>query len=612
LALSPLVLMGAAGFLAFFWLRSLAVEPFDFDESVYRQMAEEMKRAGGWISQPLFNGEEYNHKPPTYISVLASFSALTDGSTPQVSSFSSRSVSIFFSVALAWLLQNTWATLIGFRKATSFELRRSREFRLPPTFFLMMSFLPVIASSAILLDPMLVFFTSLYFCSEAVRISRQHEQGSFSWWLFLGSVVGMTGAVMTKGLVGLVLPAGAAVVFLALKQGLHWRQSPLESLLNVLKCGVRDFLPAWICALVASVAYYGLLWTSGGAAFVEEFFIKHHFGRATSAFEGHSGSVFYYLPIVVLGAGFTLSWLAYVYVVGTRKSHISVDSSALNLNAEKSRMVQLWLIAWISFCLLFFSFLATKLPNYVWPVWPALALLASMAGHDTHFTMAKLPKKALHFFAQWSAFILPLALILLGLAVLIWEPALASFIKLQPREEAVLASFLQHSNLLSLGLLLAGIFLALGAILLRSWGELSFRRGRLSPLYAGGVARWLAFFQVAACAVLMAVVVPVGEEVMTLSVQQSALKAKMFLGVGEKLATADLYSPNVVSSHGEPVALGIGGSEWIFSDPKYNVILTPVWNVGVCQQRGYDVAQAAEFFRVCLRSYRRTLEGSKP
>ncbi|MBM3382246.1 MAG: phospholipid carrier-dependent glycosyltransferase [Betaproteobacteria bacterium] len=612
LALSPMILMGVGGCLAFFWLRSLAIEPFDFDESVYRQMAEEMKRAGGWLSQPLFNGEAYNHKPPFYISVLAAFSALADGSAPQVTSFSSRTVSIFFAVALAWLLHRTWMLLSGVRQATDFEMRRTHEAGIPPAFFLLMSFLPTISSSAILLDPMLVFFTSLYFCCEALRVSRHSEQVGFSWMLFCGSVVGMTGAAMTKGLIGLVLPAGAAVVFLVLQQGSQWRENPRGSFLNVLHSGLRDFFPAWLVAALFSAGFYWLLWSSGGSAFVEEFFIKHHFGRATTAFEGHSGSVFYYVPIVLLGAGFTLSWLAYVYVIGTQKKPESRVENKRTPAVEKSRAVQRWLISWSLFCLVFFSFLATKLPNYIWPIWPALALLASFAGHDSSFSMHKIPQKALHFFAQWSAFILPLALVLLGCAVLLWEPILAAQIQLKPREEAVLASLLQHSSSLSLGLVLSGLLLGFGAILLRSWGELGVQRGKLSPLFSGGVARWLAFSQISACAALMAFVVPVAEDVMTLSVQQSTLKAKMFLGVGEQLATADLYSPNVVSSQGEPVALGIGGSEWIFSDPKFNVILTPVWNVGVCEQRGYDVAQAAEFFRVCLRSYRRTLEGSKP
>jgi 4-amino-4-deoxy-L-arabinose transferase-like glycosyltransferase len=612
LALSPMVIMGAAGCLSFFWLRSLAIEPFDFDESVYRQMAEEMKRAGGWLSQPLFNGEAYNHKPPTYISVLAAFSALSEGASPQVSSFSSRSVSIFFSVALAWLLHRTWLALAGFQKVKDFEFRRIHDSGISPAIFLLMSFLPTIASSAILLDPMLVFFTTLYVCCEALRIGRHHSRQPRSWLLFLGCVVGMTGAAMTKGLIGLVLPAGAAVVFLALQQGARWLQAPRESLWTMLNSGIRDFLPAWIVALIASASFYALIWVSGGDAFVEEFFIKHHFGRATSAFEGHSGSVFYYLPILVVGAGFALPWLAYVYAVGASKERRRDPEIPVLPTAENAKQVQLWLLSWICFCLVFFSFLATKLPNYIWPLWPALALLASLVSSDSHFSLNKTLGGILRIFARWSAFILPLTFISLGFALIIWEPLLTRFVKLQPREEAVLSSVLQHSTTLALGMLLSGILFGLGALLVRAWGELSFRRGRLSPLFSSGIARWLAFFQLAGCAALMAVVVPVAEEVMTISVQQATLKAKMFLKVGQQLATADLYSPNVVSTSGSSVALGIGGSEWVFLDPKISVILTPVWNVGVCEQRGYDVAHAAEFFRVCLRSYAQTLEGSKP
>jgi hypothetical protein len=86
----------------------------------------------------------------------------------------------------------------------------------------------------------------------------------------------------------------------------------------------------------------------------------------------------------------------------------------------------------------------------------------------------------------------------------------------------------------------------------------------------------------------------------------------MVLGVGDRLSTADLYSPPVVSASNEPVVLGIGDAEWLFADPKTTVVLTPIWNLSVCEKSGFDVALAVEYLRICLRSYRQTLEGRKP
>ena len=612
--LSPLVVIVSAGLLAFLWFRSLAIEPFDFDESVYRQMAEEMKRAGSWLSQPVFNGEPYNHKPPLYIGILAGFSVLADGSAQQVTSFSSRTISILFSVALAVVLHLTWRSLVGIQRADKFEQRKINDFSLSPVFFLLMSFLPTFASSAVLLDPMLVFFTSLYVCSEALRIHSAKSSKTFSLLFFVTSVFGMAGATATKGLIGLVLPAGAALLF-SISLHLRSMSSGLGKFaFDVMRTGIRDFLPAWIAAAFISGIFYFYLWQTGGAAFVEEFFIKHHFGRATSAMEGHSGSVLYYLPILFIGAGYTITWLLYMCVIGSFARKVlpqseSKESATLVQRQESQVLVVRWLLCWCSFCVGFFSFLATKLPNYIWPVWPALALLAGVVGCEFKVSLNGIARNVMHWFARWFVFLFPAFLLLVGFAVMLWEPFFARWFVLKPREEAIVSSVMQHSLPLGIGFLVAGFLVLAGSLLLRRWGELGVQRGRASVLYTGGVARWLSLFQIAGCAVLMLVVVPVAEEVMTLSVQQSTAKARMFLGVGEKLATSDLYSPNVVSSHGNPVLLGIGSSEWIFTGAEYNVILTPVWNIGLCRRHGYDIAQGSEYLRVCLRAYKRTLEG---
>lgn len=612
--LSPLVVILSAGLLAFLWFRSLAIEPFDFDESVYRQMAEEMKRAGRWLSQPIFNGEPYNHKPPLYIGVLAGFSALADGSAQQVTSFSSRTISILFSVALAVVLHWTWRSLVGIPRADKFENRKINDFSVSPVFFLLMSFLPTFASSAVLLDPMLVFFTSLYVCSEALRIHAIKSSNPFARLYFVISVVGMAAATATKGLIGLVLPAGAALLF---SISLHLRS--LNSgvgkfVFEVMRTGIRDFLPAWITAALISGVFYLFLWQTGGSKFVEEFFIKHHFGRATSAMEGHSGSVLYYLPILFIGAGYTLTWLFYMCVIGSFRRDIppqnESEESVVLIQRQKSKvLVMRWLVCWCVFCVGFFSFLATKLPNYIWPVWPSLALLAAVVGCEFKVTLNGFARNVMHWVARWFVFLYPAFLLLAGFAVILFEPWFAHWFVLNPREQAVVESVMQHSLPLGIAFLIAGFLVLAGSLLLRRWGELSVKRGRASVFYTGGVARWLSLFQIAGCAVLMLVVVPVAEEVMTLSVQQSTVKARMFLGVGEKLAVADLYSPNVVSSSGEPVLLGIGSSEWIFTGARNNVILTPVWNVGLCRRHGYDIAQGSDYLRVCLRAYKRTLEG---
>lgn len=607
--LNPLVVIATGVLLAFFWFRSLAIEPFDFDESVYRQMAEEMKKAGTWLSQPIFNGEPYNHKPPTYIAVLAGFSAIADGLSPQVTSFSSRTVSIFFSVALAFLLHRTWKILCGQVKEKNFEFRKINDFSMSPVFFLLMTFLPTVASSAVLLDPMLVFCTSLYFCSQVLLIGKDSLRVWQKRSLLLMSVVGMTAATATKGLIGLVLPAGAAFIYCALVHRLKWSEGAAVYLSSVVRTGLLRFFPAWLAAAFLAFLFYSAIWSTGGSGFVEEFFIKHHFGRATSAMEGHSGPVFYYLPIMLLGGGYAFSWLGFSYLVAAQKENVeSLDGHECEAQ-EAWHRVELWLLSWCVFSVFFFSLLATKLPNYIWPVWPALALWCCVASRRRSFNSHPVAVLTLRVMSRWIPFLLPGILLTASVLLLMWEPVLSGWITLKERESAVLTSALGHKEALSIAFGSAGALLLLGAFLLRWWGELCIRRQSMSPLLAFGTSRWLAFLQVAACTALMIFAIPAAEEVMTLTVQQATAKAKMALGVNEPLATSDLYSPNVVSSHGEQVYFAFGENDWVFNDKRFNVILTPVWNIGLCQRHGYDIAQGAEYLRVCLRSYKRTLEG---
>ncbi|NBW82723.1 hypothetical protein EBR21_13310, partial [bacterium] len=263
--LSPMVIIFIGGLVVLFCLRSFAIEPFDFDESIYRRMAEEMKASGHWLSQPVFNGEAYNHKPPTYIGALALLSWLIDGSEPQVTAFSSRFASLIFSFLTLFLLHSTWKKLTKRGSETRFEERHEHRSGISPVYFHLMCFLPTIAATAVLLDPLLVLFTSLFVCSEALRVhSRESGQSSAKILWFL-SCLGMTGATATKGLLGLVLPAGSAFLYCFWQNSEMYEQDRTKYLWQSLRLGLMHFLPQALVAAIASAGFYGFLWSTGGA-----------------------------------------------------------------------------------------------------------------------------------------------------------------------------------------------------------------------------------------------------------------------------------------------------------------------------------------------------------
>lgn len=607
----PLIVIALSGSLVLLWLRSFAIEPFDFDESVYRAMAEEMKSAGVWLSQPLFNGEDYNHKPPAYLGVLAGFSFLADGKAAAVSAFACRTVSLLFSIFTAFILFKCWKRLTGQAEESRFESRRSTSVSLSPVFFMLMIFLPTLASSAILLDPMLVFFTTLYICAESVRLAED----SFSKKVFLGSVIGMTGATATKGLIGLVLPAGAALLYTLVSHRDSLRENLRQGLKLTIQSGLRTFFPAWLLAALFSFLYYLFLYKTGGQAFVEEFFLKHHFGRATAPMEGHDGSPFYYIGVLLLGSGLLCAWLSYARLAVVVQRKGVATKATLNLKGTRAGLenVQLWLLSWSVFCLFFFSLLATKLPNYIWPVFPAMALMGSLlTASQRTVQCSRLQFTFLRCFGLVSAFLLPTILLLASLVSFAWSPFLAASVELKAREQAIVSALMEFSTELGFGFLGSGILLFLAGFALFRWGELCLVRGRVALAHAGGILRCVSMFQVTACAVLMLIVAPVAEEVLTLPVQRAVAATRMHLGSNETLSTSDLYSPNVVSSFGRPVVFGIGQNEWIFTEGRSRVILTPIWNVGLCSKHGYDIVQGIEYLRICLRQPTGSWKGNQP
>ncbi len=192
----------------------------------------------------------------------------------------------------------------------------------------------------------------LAFGTLALALFWHDVQSAGRGWLgAVGVCAGL--AVLAKGPVGLVLPAGVAILFLA------W-QRRLRHLWDV-RVGWFVFL-----LLLTAVPWYALVTAETRGAWLGGFLRHHNINRATSALEGHSGPWYYYLPVLLAGLApwsiflFTALWHAW------RRLRQGDDREALAVR---------FLIVWFAVYLVFFSAVRTKLPNYVLPVYPALALL---------------------------------------------------------------------------------------------------------------------------------------------------------------------------------------------------------------------------------------------
>jgi hypothetical protein len=105
-----------------------------------------------------------------------------------------------------------------------------------------------------------------------------------------------------------------------------------------------------------------------GFGYLRELFGQHNVGRFTQAMEGHDGPIFYYVIVILVGF---LPWSPLVVPA-------LIDWRRQDPSTERHRLLRLVLV-FVAVTFVFFSIAATKLPNYILPVLPSLALLIGNA-----------------------------------------------------------------------------------------------------------------------------------------------------------------------------------------------------------------------------------------
>ena len=111
------------------------------------------------------------------------------------------------------------------------------------------------------------------------------------------------------------------------------------------------------CVVVAA-PWYLLCAERNGPAFWNEFFWKQHFERFFTPALQHVQPIWFYIPVLI---AWLFPWIPLVGVLGRRRTYEDV----------RVRFLAVWLI----YALVFFSAARNKLPGYVLPLLPALAIV---------------------------------------------------------------------------------------------------------------------------------------------------------------------------------------------------------------------------------------------
>ncbi len=183
-------------------------------------------------------------------------------------------------------------------------------------------------------------------------------------------------AILAKGPVGLVLPLGVWILFTLWQAAANALPGRLSAFTVVTALAVLRLPLILAAAGIVALPWYAWVTARTGGAWLEGFLLVHNVGRFASPMEGHGGSSIGYYP-AVLAIGF-FPWsivLAAVlfHTVATLVAARSAKSPPENDVRCRSanRLLLLWLGCWV----VAFSASGTKLPGYVWPAYPALAVL---------------------------------------------------------------------------------------------------------------------------------------------------------------------------------------------------------------------------------------------
>jgi 4-amino-4-deoxy-L-arabinose transferase-like glycosyltransferase len=318
---TALLLALVAALLAF---RLGAVPLIGPDEPRYTRVAVEMHRSGEWV-RPTLQGEPWLEKTPLFYWLAgAAFSVLGE----------TEAAARVPSVLAALLLVGTTA-LVGARLYGSAA-------GLHAGFVAGTSLLPFAYGRAASMDMLLAATVTLSIGLAGLRVL-----GVAGRLAVVAAAAAAGLATLAKGPLGLVLPLLVLGGFLAATR--EWRF--LRELLS----------PAAVAAFaLVFLPWYVAILLDQGRHFVDVFILDHNVQRFTSTVHNHPGPFWYYVPVLLAGL-FPWSGIA---------------ACALFRAAPRRSRADLFVLLWLALPLAFFSLAGSKLPGYVLPCLPPLALLA--------------------------------------------------------------------------------------------------------------------------------------------------------------------------------------------------------------------------------------------
>ncbi|HJN08201.1 MAG TPA: glycosyltransferase family 39 protein [Pirellulaceae bacterium] len=175
------------------------------------------------------------------------------------------------------------------------------------------------------------------------------------------------------GLTGLFVAAIIVAIAFSLRGDHRWLGllKPFAPMHFLKTCWHMRPLTALAAALTVALPWFVWVGVETDGEFLRGFFLTEHFGRATTAMENHSGTPLFYPGAILVGF---FPWSVFMMpmlidIVGRMRSR---DENLAGLQ---------FVVCWVCVFLGVFTLAETKLPSYITPCYPALALLCGKFLH---------------------------------------------------------------------------------------------------------------------------------------------------------------------------------------------------------------------------------------
>ena len=314
------------------WFCALSARPLsEPDEGRYAEVAREMWVSGDWLT-PRLDGFDFFDKPPLHYWASAIAYSLF-GANP----FGAR----------------LWCALTGLMSMAAVHWAGSRLFSRE-----------VGTSAALVLGSSLLFMLGAHINTLDMGVSAfltvaialflvaqfDASAARYRLGLTLGMWVAIALAVLSKGLIGVVLPGAALVVYACWQRdfAILRRVSPLTGAAVVLLICAPWFVE--MCRRHPE--------------FFDYFFIRQHVTRFLTNEDNRNKQIWFYVPVVLLGL---FPWCLFI--------PLKKNAFAAIIHREPA---QVFLLSWVAIVFFFFTVSHSKLPFYILPLFPALALIIAL------------------------------------------------------------------------------------------------------------------------------------------------------------------------------------------------------------------------------------------